>query len=135
LTTSIQRLFLSENITLNDDDTVIIIGVESFNSISSIINKQSPRVLQNYMIWRFIMAQPVHMPKYFRAILRKFKAATISVYGEQSRAITCAEYVNKNMGYAVSKLYRNKYFDKSARTKVFAMIVDMMFVFFICGSH
>jgi predicted metalloendopeptidase len=131
LTTSIRRLFLSENITLTDDDTVIIVGVESFNSISSIIKQQALRVLQNYMIWRFIMAQPVHMPKQFRAILRKFNAATISVYGEQSRAITCAEYVNKNMGYAVSKLYRNKYFDKHTRTKVVVMMVDMMIVFFI----
>jgi hypothetical protein len=77
------------------------------------------------------MAQPVHMPKHFRAILRKYKAATVNVYDKQSRAITCAEYVNKNMGYAVSKLYRNKYFDKHTRTKVFVMIVDMMFVFFI----
>jgi predicted metalloendopeptidase len=131
LTTSIRRLFLTENITLTDDDTVIIIGVETFGNISSIINQQSPRVLQNYMIWRFIMAQPVHMPKHFRAILRKFTAATIGVYDTQSRAITCAEYVNKNMGYAVSKLYRNKYFDKHTRTKVVVMMVDMMIVFFI----
>jgi membrane metallo-endopeptidase-like protein 1 len=131
LTNDLRRLYLWVNITLTDDDIVVISGVESLINISSLITQQSPRTLQNYMIWRFIMFHPEHMPKQFRDAVFKFKAAIFGIKTKQSRAIVCAEYVNKNMGYAVSKLYRDKYFDKVAQNKVFIIIIDIKIICFI----
>ena len=131
MTGDLHRLYLSGNITLTDDDIVVISGDESLINISSMITQQSPRTLQNYMIWRFIMFHPEHMPKQFRDIFFKFKAATLYVKTEQLRAIICAEFVNKNMGYAVSKLYTDKYFDKVAQNKVFIIIIDIKIICFI----
>ena len=37
---------------------------------------------------------------------------------EESRAVTCAYYVNTAMGLVVSKLYVKKYFYKDARAEV-----------------
>jgi hypothetical protein len=58
------------------------------------------------------------MPKRFRTILDKLNKAVFGSNKEQSRTVTCANYVNMNMGFAVSKLYINKYYDKLARVEV-----------------
>ena len=45
---------------------------------------------------------------------RVFKGTT----AEPTRTTTCANYVNDNMGFAVSRLYIKKYFDDNARNQV-----------------
>jgi predicted metalloendopeptidase len=71
------------------------------------------------------------MPKRFRTIFDQLKKTVLGVVEEQPRASICAEYVNNNMGFAVSKLYINKYFDKVARTKVFIIIVNTSLFLYI----
>jgi predicted metalloendopeptidase len=131
LTNDLRRLYLWVNITLTDDDIVVISGVESLINISSLITQQSPRTLQNYMIWRFLIYRISNMPKRFRTIFDQLKKTVLGVVEEQPRASICAEYVNNNMGFAVSKLYINKYFDKVARTKVFIIIVNTSLFLYI----
>ena len=93
--------------------------IEFIRNASLIIDQQSARTLQNYMVWRFMMNQVKYMPKRFRAIKQTFDRVFQGISTEPSRAITCATYVNRNMGFAVSKLYINKYFDKNARNQVY----------------
>ncbi len=131
MTNDLRRLYLWVNITLTDDDIVVISGVESLINISSLITQQSPRTLQNYMIWRFLIYRISNMPKRFRTIFDQLKKTVLGVVEEQPRASICAEYVNNNMGFAVSKLYINKYFDKVARTKVFIIIVNTSLFLYI----
>ncbi len=68
-------------------------------------------------------SQALHMPKRFRIIS--------DVVDEESRTITCAKFVNKNMPFAVSKLYINKYFDKLAHNEVSIVIIHISIIFFI----
>ncbi len=70
------------------------------------------------MIWRFIIHRIPNMPKRFRMILDKHRKTALGIHNEQSRISKCIDYVNNNMGFAVSKLYINKYFDKLARREV-----------------
>ena len=51
------------------------------------------------------------MPKRFRTIKQQFNQVFRGINTQPSRAITCAEYVNNIMGFAVAKLYINEYFD------------------------
>jgi len=44
----------------------------------------------------------------------------------EPRRIGCARYVNKNMEFAVSKLYIDKYYDKLARDEV--CIIELYFI-------
>ncbi len=118
ITGYLRRLYLLANVTLTDDDMIIVNNIEVIRNISSIIAHQSARVLQNYMIWRFVIYRIPNMPKRFRTILDKLNKAVFGSNKEQSRTVTCANYVNMNMGFAVSKLYINKYYDKLARVEV-----------------
>jgi predicted metalloendopeptidase len=83
-----------------------------------IIDQQSPRTLQNYAVWHFVMSQIDNMPKRFRIIKQKFNKIFRETNIERPRTITCATYVNDKMGFVLSKLYVNKYIDKNARFEV-----------------
>ncbi|CAF1544153.1 unnamed protein product, partial [Rotaria sordida] len=48
---------------------------------------------------------------------------------EQSRKIICGNFVNGNMGFAVSKLYIKKYFDDNARNQSYEMIGNIQKAF------
>lgn len=91
---------------------------ESIRNISHLITQQSPRALQNYMIWRFVIHRIPNMPKRFRMILDKLKRSALGINHEPSRMMTCVDYVNDNMGFAVSKLYLDRYYDRIAREEV-----------------
>jgi predicted metalloendopeptidase len=106
------------NVSLIDTDIVTVSEVEYLRNISLIINQQSPRTLQNYMVWRFIMIQITNMPKRFRTIEQEFQHIFRGTNAQQSRSIRCGEYVNNNMGAAVAKLYINEYFDKNSLIEV-----------------
>ncbi len=88
-----------------------------------IIDRQSPRTIQNYLLWRFMMSQVDYMPKRFRTIKQQFNKVFQGINTEQSRPIKCATYVNRNMGFAVSKLYINKHFDENSRKEVTKLII------------
>lgn len=106
------------NATLNDDDIVVINQIEFIRNISLVISQQSPRTLQNYMIWRFLIHRIPNLSKRFRMIFDKLKKATLGMNDEPTRMMTCVDYVNDNMGFAVSKLYLNRYYDRVARHEV-----------------
>ncbi len=106
------------NVSLVDADIVFISEIDYVRNASLIIDQQSSRTLQNYIVWRFMMSQIDNMPQRFRTIKQQFNKIFREITTERPRIITCATYVNENMGFAVSKLYVNKYTDKEARSQV-----------------
>ncbi|CAF1478446.1 unnamed protein product [Adineta steineri] len=118
----IRRLYLLANISVTDADSVIVTAPKLLHGISSIINQQSPRTIQNYMIWKFMMNQARHMPKQFRKMLQQYTHVTVGTSTEESRTITCANYVNKMMNLPISKLYIEEDFHKDTRKETTEMI-------------
>ena len=106
------------NVTLVDEDIVIISELDVLRNVSTILDQQSARTLQNYLLWRVMMSQVEYMPKRFRAIKQQFIKVFQGITTEKSRAIKCATYVADTMGLAVSKLYIMEHFDKNARQEV-----------------
>ena len=88
---------------------------------SSLIDETPPRILQNYLIWRFMMNQTENMPRRIRSIQEQFNRVLQGTNAEKSRTDKCGSYVNDNMGFVVSKLYVNSYFDENARNQVLKM--------------
>jgi predicted metalloendopeptidase len=105
-------------VTLLDNDNVSVSELEYLRNASLIIDQHSPRVIQNYLIWRFMMNRAANMPKRYRTIREQFDRAFRGTTAERPRSITCGAYVNSNMGFAVAKLYIKKYFDENARNQV-----------------
>ncbi|CAF2049942.1 unnamed protein product [Rotaria magnacalcarata] len=107
---------------LDDSDVVTVHELEYLNNVSSIIDQTSARLLQNYVVWRFMMHRADNMPKRFRSIKENFQHIFRGTTADVSRKIICGNFVNGNMGFAVSALYIKKYFDDNARIQSSEMI-------------
>jgi predicted metalloendopeptidase len=65
------------------------------------------------------MSQASNMPKQFRNIKLQFDQVSQGTTTLRSRFTSCGEDINNMMGFAVAKLYKDKYFDTTARNEVF----------------
>ncbi|CAF4761568.1 unnamed protein product, partial [Rotaria socialis] len=113
----LRQSYLIGNITLLDTDIVSISEVAYLVNISSILQQAPPRVVQNYIIWRFMMNRASSMPRRIRSTREQFDRVFKGTSAEPSRTTTCANYVNDNMGFAVSRLYVQQYFNDIARNQ------------------
>jgi membrane metallo-endopeptidase-like protein 1 len=100
-----------------DTDIISVREVTYLGNISLILEQSPPRVIQNYLIWRFMMNRAGSMPKRIQNIREQFDRIFKGNTVESTRGKICANYVNKNMAFAVSKLYIKKYFNDNARNQ------------------
>ncbi|CAF2118844.1 unnamed protein product [Rotaria magnacalcarata] len=121
-TNYLRQTYRLANVTLLDNDNVSVSEVEFLRNASLIIDQHSPRVVQNYLIWRFMMNRAANMPKRYRTIREQFDRVLRGTNAERPRSISCGSYVNINMGFAVAKLYIKKYFDENAKNQSLEMI-------------
>ncbi|CAF0837890.1 unnamed protein product [Adineta steineri] len=121
-TNYLRQVYSSSGVTLNDNDVVSISELDYLRNASSIINQTSPRTIQNYFIWRFMMNRVSNMPKRYRTTREPFDREFRGTSSEKPRSLTCGNYVNANMGFAVSKVYIARYFDENARAESLEMI-------------
>ena len=118
LTGHVRRSYMLGNVTLLDTDVVSVSELEFIRNASQILEETSPRTLQNYMVWRFMMRRAANMPQAIRVFKDRFDRVFRGTTAEQPRTILCGNYVNSNMGFAVSKVYIKQYFDETARNQV-----------------
>ena len=65
-----------------------------------------------------MMHRMENMPKRFRTLKEKFDRIYRGTHAERARTTICGNYVNSNMGFAVSRLYVQQFFDQNARNQV-----------------
>ena len=106
------------NVTLLDSDVVSVYELEYLRNASLVLGDTTSRTLQNYMVWRFMMSRAANMPQSIRILRDRFDRVFRGTSAEQPRTILCGNFVNNNMGFAVSKLYIKQYFDENARNQV-----------------
>ncbi len=144
----IRRLYLLGNVTLTDDDIVVVHRIDTIRSISTIIAQQSPKILQRYILGHFLGSTAFYLPNRFlqryiyirhrfefrifglpkrlQTILENEEITTSKILDAKSRRIECAKYVNKYMEFSVFKLYIDRYYDKLARHEV--CIIELYFI-------
>ncbi|CAF0895927.1 unnamed protein product [Rotaria sordida] len=118
----VRRSYLLGNVTLQDTDVVAISEIEYLNNVSLILQRASPRTIQNYMVWRFILSRTSDMPQHIRIIRQRFDRIFRGTNTERPRTARCGSFVNRILGFAVSKLYIKKYFDENAFNESLEMI-------------
>ena len=102
---------------MDDSDVVLVSEVAYLVNVSDILHTFDVRVVQNYLIWRFMMNRASSMPRKVRSTREQFDRVFKGTTAEPTRSTTCSNYVNDNMGFAVSRLYVQKYFDDNARNQ------------------
>ncbi|CAH0562497.1 unnamed protein product [Brassicogethes aeneus] len=88
---------------------------EYLQKLVYIISITPPRILQNYVLWRFIKNRASNLDGRFSAAKQKFYQVLFGKEKDPPRWTFCVSQVNGKMGMAVGSLFVKKYFDKNSR--------------------
>ncbi|XP_061227542.1 neprilysin [Neopsephotus bourkii] len=125
----INDIMSTVQINVENTEHVIVYDPEYLIKLKSILNKYTPRDLQNYMVWRFIMDLVNSLSRNYKDTRNAFRKALYGTTSETAAWRRCANYVNGNMENAVGRLYVEEAFAGDSKHVVEEMIADIRDVF------
>ncbi|XP_010003012.1 PREDICTED: neprilysin isoform X1 [Chaetura pelagica] len=125
----INDIMATVQINIDNTEHVVVYDPEYLIKLKSILNKYTPRDLQNYMIWRFIMDLVNSLSRNYKDTRNAFRKALYGTTSETAVWRRCANYVNGNMENAVGRLYVEEAFAGDSKHVVEEMIADIREVF------
>ncbi|KFP12280.1 neprilysin [Egretta garzetta] len=125
----INDIMSTVQINVENTEHVIVYDPEYLIKLKSILNRYTPRDLQNYMIWRFIMDLVNSLSRNYKDTRNAFRKALYGTTSETAVWRRCANYVNGNMENAVGRLYVEEAFAGDSKHVVEEMIQDIRDVF------
>ncbi|KFQ61163.1 Neprilysin [Pelecanus crispus] len=125
----INDIMSTVQIKVENTEHVIVYDPEYLIRLKSILNKYTPRDLQNYMVWRFIMDLVNSLSRDYKDTRNAFRKALYGTTSETAVWRRCANYVNGNMENAAGRLYVEEAFAGDSKHVVEEMIADIRDVF------
>ncbi|NWU63831.1 NEP protein, partial [Pterocles burchelli] len=125
----INDIMSTVQINIENTEHVIVYDPDYLIKLKSILNKYTPRDLQNYMIWRFVMDLVNSLSRNYKDTRNAFRKALYGTTSETAVWRRCANYVNGNMENAVGRLYVEEAFAGDSKHVVEEMIADIRDVF------
>ncbi|CAG9829204.1 unnamed protein product [Diabrotica balteata] len=86
-----------------------------------LLSNTEPRVLQNYVLWRFVRHRTNNLDQRFLEAKQRFYYILFGREKSPPRWQFCVTQVNSNMGMALGSLFVKKYFDISSKTDTIDM--------------
>ncbi|NWV35584.1 NEP protein, partial [Grantiella picta] len=125
----INAIMSTVQINIDNTEHVIVYDPDYLLKLRSILKKYSPRDLQNYMTWRFVMDLVNSLSRDYKDTRNAFRKALYGTTSETAVWRRCANYVNGNMENAVGRLYVEEAFAGDSKHVVEEMIADIRDVF------
>ncbi|XP_051637946.1 neprilysin [Manacus candei] len=125
----INAIMSTVQINVASTEHVIVYDPDYLLKLRSILSKYSPRDLQNYMTWRFVMDLVNSLSRDYKDTRNAFRKALYGTTSETAVWRRCANYVNGNMENAVGRLYVEEAFAGDSKHVVEEMIADIRDVF------
>ncbi|MBN3308558.1 NEP protein, partial [Amia calva] len=119
----------SVNITITEQEPVVVYAPNYLRKLNPILLEYTPRDIQNYIVWRFIMDMVSSLSRNYKDSRKAFRKALYGTTSETAVWRQCANYVNSNMENAVGRLYIEEAFAGESKEMVDEMIVQMREVF------
>lgn len=114
------------DIQINATEQIGLYGLDFFMDIAQLINSTgSNKTVINYLLWRFVMNRVNNLGKQFADNQHEYAAEISGAKNQAPRHKVCVDYVNGNMGMAVSSLYVKKHFDVSSKKQAEVMIANI----------
>ncbi|KGL77597.1 Neprilysin [Tinamus guttatus] len=125
----INTIMSTVQIYIENTEQVVVYDPEYLFKLKSILNKYTPREIQNYLIWRFVMDLVNSLSRNYKDTRNDFRKALYGTTSETAVWRRCANYVNGNMENAVGRLYVEEAFAGESKHVVQEMIADIREVF------
>ncbi|XP_006016519.1 neprilysin isoform X1 [Alligator sinensis] len=125
----INNIMSTVQINVENMEPVVVYAPEYLIKLKSILNQYTPRDIQNYMVWRFIMDLVNSLSRDYKDTRNAFRKALYGTTSETAIWRRCANYVNSNMENAAGRLYVQEAFAGESKHVVENMIADIREVF------
>ncbi|NWU96320.1 NEP protein, partial [Upupa epops] len=125
----INDIMSTVQINIENTEHIIVYDPDYLIKLKPILSKYTPRDLQNYMIWRFIMDLVNSLSRNYKDTRNAFRKALYGTTSETAVWRRCTNYVNGNMENAVGRLYVEEAFAGDSKHVVEEMIADIRDVF------
>ncbi|KAL3862599.1 hypothetical protein ACJMK2_008556 [Sinanodonta woodiana] len=123
----IQGIFSIEgvNITLENEDHVIVVVPAYFEKIFKLIAATDPRVIVNYVMWMEIKGKIFFLPESIRQLGKGYQKALYGTDVTPARWDSCVNTIKDFMPTAVGKLFVDEAFDEEAKKNADELIKNL----------
>ncbi|XP_023930213.1 neprilysin isoform X2 [Lingula anatina] len=118
-------LFQSVNITLTEDEELVVYAPEYFGKLVDVLHETSNRTIANYLVWRIMMNRVGNLPKRFQSLNQAYSKVLYGTDTDQARWRKCVSYATDNMGMAVGRLFVEEHFNSESKESALAMIANI----------
>ncbi|KAH1023619.1 neprilysin-4 isoform X2 [Dendroctonus ponderosae] len=109
--------------------TVACYCARYIRQLLNLLSKTNPRVIQNYLLWRFIRHRINHLDHRFKETEQKFFQALLGREQQPPRWQFCVSQTNMHLGMAVGALFVKHYFDETSKVDTIAITEEIMHSF------
>merc|ERR550519_762231 len=124
-TTYFSSVFTETDITIGDDETVIVVQPDYFAAMQTV----DPKALANYLYWRAIMSLAPLSTSEMRDINFKFTAVMTGVETAPPRWSTCVSSAVGKFGFAAAHEYIKDHLPDSSKVLADSMVNDLRAAF------
>lgn len=110
---------------LDSNPEVIINEPEFFQDLGKLLSESDPKVVTNYIIWRYTSSWAYQLDERFDDIHQTFLKAFIGRQRKSPRWKDCNSAANSRMSYASGAMYVRRFFDKQDREAAVRMVEDL----------
>ncbi|KAK7093870.1 endothelin-converting enzyme 1-like [Littorina saxatilis] len=122
----LKDFFEPVNITLSDDDEVVLFAEKYLNDMLDLYKKTDQRIVANYLLMRSVDGYSGYLSKEIRDLNAPIRKVLYGVTQTRARWKTCVDRLGSTfMPTAVGQLYVNTYFSPAAKHKALEMIGDI----------
>lgn len=121
------KVVLGHEIPMNE--TVVMFATDYMKNLVALIEITEPRIVANYLMWRFIRHRVNNVDDRFNEAKQRFYFALFGREESPPRWKNCVNQVNSNMGMAVGAMFVRKYFDENSKRDTMAMTHELQQAF------
>uniref|UniRef100_A0A336MB19 CSON012957 protein n=1 Tax=Culicoides sonorensis TaxID=179676 RepID=A0A336MB19_CULSO len=120
-------IVLGQEVSMNE--TVVMFATDYMKDLVALIEETEPRIVANYLMWRFIRHRVNNVDDSFNEAKQKFYFTLFGREESPPRWKNCVNQVNSNMGMAVGAMFVRKYFDENSKRDTMAMTNELQQTF------
>ncbi|XP_070167227.1 neprilysin-4-like isoform X3 [Polyergus mexicanus] len=112
---------------VNFSEPVVVFALPYIQDLVVLLSKTQPRIVANYLLWRFVRHRVNNLDDRFQEVKQKFYHILFGREQAPLRWKNCVTQVNSNMGMAVGSMFVKKYFDENSKNDmgIFLFIRDV----------
>ncbi|XP_075238169.1 neprilysin-4-like isoform X2 [Lycorma delicatula] len=113
----------------NNSEPVVIFALRYVQDLVSLIHKTPPRIVANYLLWRFVRHRVNNLDDRYQEAKQQFYYILVGRERAPPRWKYCITQVNSNMGKAVGAMFVRKYFDENSKNDTLSMTKEIQLAF------